>query len=190
MWHKLKGMTMVLLLVMIVVVMPQLAHAQTYFSTSTGTLGDQNSNNDYRVTATNDGVIHFAFDTGITYPYTNYTTPNTPVTLTAAQSGLMVTDMGNGTGPTTVGSCSKWTLPAAVPGLEYSFSTGSKCFMTVDTASTSDTILYSITGTGQAGGDSIKSTGQAGDSVTLFSTATGKWSVKAMKSTWTNNTTN
>jgi hypothetical protein len=120
-----------------------------------------------------------------------YTTVPTTVgvTLIAAQSGITISDTGGGS-PTTVGSCRKFTLPTAAPGLEFTFTTGSKCTMTVDTADTNDTIMYSISGTGLDAGDSIKSTAQAGDSVTLFSTAANKWFVKQMKATWTDNSTN
>lgn len=190
MLSKFKCAVLLLVVMLALLAIPRLSMAQTYYSTTTGTLGDQNSSKDYRVTATNDGVVHFAADTGITYPYTHYTAANTPVALTAAQSGLRITDMGGAAGPTAAGSCSKWTLPTAAPGLEFTFSAGSKCSMTVDTVGTGDTILYSITGTGLDGGDSIKSTGQAGDSVTLFSTVANKWSIKAMKAVWTDNSTN
>jgi len=113
------------------------------------------------------------------------------VALTATQSGAVITDMGgSATGPTTVGSCNKYTLPRAAPGLTYTLSTGSKCTATLDTLDTSDTILYSISGTGLDAGDSIKSTGQAGDSVTVTSTVANKWTVSQMKSVWTDNGTN
>lgn len=188
-----KHIHLAILCVMLVFCASNAAQAQTYFSTTTGTLGSQNSSKDYAVTATNDGtsnVVRFASDTGITYPYVNYTSANTADTLIAGQSGVTITDMGGAVGPTAAGYCSKHTLPRAAAGLQFSFSAGSKCFMTVDTVDASDTILYSISGTGLDAGDSIKSTGQAGDSVTLFSTAANQWQIKAMKATWTDNSTN
>lgn len=162
----------------------------SFAASLTATLGDQNASSIYRVQCDTDGVCKFAQDTGIYYPYVSYTTSPTTVgvTLTASQSGTMIVDTGGG-GPTTTGSCRKFTLPTAVAGMEFGFSTGSKCSMTIDVQST-DTILYSISGTGLDAGDSIKSTGQAGDSVVLFSPAANTWAVKAMKATWTDNGTN
>lgn len=167
-----------------------LLSSASFAAVTTATLGDQNSSSVYRLTCDSDGVCTYAQDTGIKYPYVSYTTAPTTVgvTLTAAQSGTTIVDTGGG-GPTTTGSCRKFTLPTAAPGMEFSFSTGSKCTMTVDVQST-DTIQYSISGTGLDAGDSIKSTGQAGDSVQLFSPAAGQWNLKAMKATWTDNGTN
>ena len=160
---------------------------------TTATFGDQNSSGDYRMKAEFDGTsgyVTFARDTGILFPYESYTTASTNNTLLAAESGKTITDFGGASGPTASGACSKHILPRAAPGLQFSFATGSKCTMTVDTVDTSDTILYSISGTGLDAGDSIKSTGQAGDSVTVFSTEANKWQIKAMKATWTDNSTN
>lgn len=155
---------------------------------TTATFGDQNSSKAYRMKATFDGtsgVITFASDTGILYPYERYTAANTNNTLLAAESGKTISDTGG------AGSyCSKHILPTAAPGLEFTFSAASKCTMTVDTVDTNDTIEYSIAGTSLDAGDSIKSTGQAGDTVTLFSTVANKWSITAMKGTWTDNGTN
>lgn len=123
-------------------------------------------------------------------PVETYTSANTANTLTAAETGKSLVDCGASTcGPTLTASCSKHTLPTAVAGYEFSFSAGRKCSMTVDVQST-DTILYSISGTGLDAGDSIKSTGQAGDSVTLYSPVANVWAIKAMKGTWTDNGTN
>lgn len=159
---------------------------------TTATFGDQNASGEYRLkatynTATGRGTVAYASDTGILMPYENYSSPSANNTLTADESGVTITDMGGAAGPTAAGSCSKHTLPRAAPGMVFSFATGSKCTMTVDTVDTSDQILYSISGTGLDGGDSIKSTGQAGDSVTLFSTVANKWQIRSMKSVWTDN---
>lgn len=122
--------------------------------------------------------------------YEQYTAANTNNSLGADETGKYLTDMGGASGPTAVGSGSKHILPRAAVGLTYTISVGSKSTVTVDTLDTSDTILYSISGTGLDAGDSIKSTGQAGDSVTLTSTAANTWSVTQMKGTWTDNSTN
>lgn len=176
------------LLILALLLLPSLSFAQSV----TATLGDRNSSGEYRVKADTDGVVTYASDTGIVLPYVNYASAGTgsSVTLTAAQSGTVITDTGGAT-PTTTGSCRKFVLPRAAPGLNFTFTTGGKCTMTIDTVDTSDQILYSISGTGLDAGDSIKSTGQAGESITLFSTVANKWSVKSNGSTaWTDNGTN
>lgn len=165
--------------------------AISFAASTTATFGDQNSSNAYRVIADTDGTVTYQSDTGIMYPYVNYSTYPTTVgvTLTAAQSGTTITDTGGGT-TRLAGSCRKFTLPTAVAGMSFSFAAGAfQCTMTVDVQST-DTIQYSISSVGLDAGDSIKSTGQAGDSVTLFSTAANLWQVKSMKAVWTDNSTN
>lgn len=153
------------------------------------TIGNKNSSGEYRVRVKNDGTFQFASDTPIKYPYETYTSANTANTLTALESGKTLTDCSNlaCTGSTGTAGCSKHTLPTAAVGLEFTFVAGNQCSMTVDTADTNDTILYSITGTKLDAGDSIKSTGQAGDSVTLTSTVANKWSITQMKGVWTDN---
>lgn len=167
------------------------------FAEVTATFGDQNSSLQYRMKAEYDGTsgyITFASDTGIKYPYENYTTVNTNNTLISAESGKVLVDTGGSTDATGVCTAgkggSKHILPTAAPGLVFTFTAGSKCVMTVDTVDTNDRIRYTISGTALDGGDSIKSTGQAGDSVTLFSTVANMWDVVQMKGTWTDNGTN
>lgn len=123
----------------------------------------------------------------------NYTTANTANALLENESGKIISD----TGASTDGSCntagwggSKHTLPRAKVGLTYTLTAGSKCYVTLDTIDTSDIIRYSVSGTLLDAGDSVKSTGQAGDSVTVVSTVAGKWDIKEMKGTWTDNSTN
>lgn len=161
----------------------------SFAASLTATMGDQNASSIYRIQCDTDGVCKFAQDTGIYYPYVTYTTSPTTVgvSLTAAQSGAFIVDTG-GAAPTATGSCRKFTLPTAVAGMEFGFETGSKCSMTVDVQST-DQIQYSISGTGLDAGDSIKSTGQSGDSVILFSPAANTWAIKSMKAIWTDNGT-
>lgn len=127
---------------------------------------------------------------GYQVPVYTLTTANTPTTLTAVQSGFVINDLGGVTSDTLTGSGSKFTLPRATIGLTYTLTVGSKSYATLDTLDTSDTFMYSISGTGFAMGDSMKSTGQAGDSVTVVCTKAGTWSVKDMHGTWTNNSTN
>lgn len=124
---------------------------------------------------------------GFQVPVLNYTSINTPYSLTAAMSGYVINDSGGVTSDTLTGSGSKWTLPRATVGLTYTLSVGSKSTSTLDTIDTADTFLYSISGTGFAMGDSMKSTGQAGDSVTVTCTKAGQWTISQMHSAWTNN---
>lgn len=170
-----------------------LAFCSPSFAETTATFGDQNSSGEYRIKATFDGtsgVVTYAADTGIQYPYERYTSANTPNTLIAAESGKTLSDTGGASGPTASGFGSKHTLPRAAVGMEFTFTVASKSFITVDTVDASDTIEYSISGTGLDAGDSIKSAGQAGDAVTLFCTVANKWSIKDMKGVWTDNGTN
>ena len=122
--------------------------------------------------------------------YENYTTANTNNTLTAGESGKRITDTGGASGPTVIGYGSKHILPRAAVGLVYTFSTGGRTVITVDTLDTSDTILHSISGTGLDAGDSIKSSGQAGESVTVYSPAANKWAIQGMNGSWSDNSTN
>lgn len=161
----------------------------------TATFGDYNSSGEPRMKADYDGTygyITFASDTGIKYPYERYTTANTNNTLNSAESGKTIVDTGGSSSLNQAAGegCSKHILPTAAPGLVFTFTAGSKCFMTVDTVDTNDLIEYSVSGTNLDAGDSIKSTGQAGDSVTVFSTVANRWSVSQMKGTWTDNSTN
>lgn len=104
--------------------------------------------------------------------------------LTARESGRYIEDR--------VGK--KFSLPRAAVGLQYTFSTGYnagglRVTSTVDTLDTADIIDYSISGTSLDAGDSVKSTGQAGDSVTVTCTSANKWSITQMKAVWTDNGT-
>lgn len=126
---------------------------------------------------------------GYQVPVLNVLVPAT-TTLTATQSGYVISDSGGVTSDTLTGSGSKFILPRATVGLNYTLSVGSKSTSTLDTLDTADTFLYSISGTGQQMGDSIKSTGQAGDSVTVTCTKAGQWTITQMHSVWTNNGTN
>lgn len=126
---------------------------------------------------------------GYQVPVSTDTVANTNVTLTAAQSGYVVTDSGGVTSDTLTGFGSKFILPRATVGLEYTLAVGSKSFSTLDTLDTADTFMYSIAGVGFQMGDSMKSTGQAGDSVSVTCTKAGQWTIAAMHSAWTNNGT-
>lgn len=105
------------------------------------------------------------------------------------ETGKVITDYGVRYG-TISAACSKHVLPRAAVGLEFTLIAGSKCTTTLDTVDANDTILYTISGTALDAGDSIKSTGQAGDSVTVTSTRANEWSIRQMKAVWTDNGTN
>lgn len=127
---------------------------------------------------------------GMQVPVYTLTTANTAQTLSAVKSGFYLNDSGGVTSDTLAGFGSKWTLPRATVGLKYILTVGSKSYATLDTLDTADTFLFSISGTGLAMGDSIKSTGQAGDTVSVVCTTAGKWSITQMKGSWTNNGVN
>lgn len=122
--------------------------------------------------------------------YYNYTPQNAPRSFAATESGMVLSDSGGVTSDTLTGFGSKFTLPRAAVGLTYTLSVGSKSTSTLDTIDTADTFLYSISGTGFQMGDSMKSTGQAGDSVTVVCTKAGQWTISQMHSAWTNNGVN
>lgn len=127
---------------------------------------------------------------GYQVPVYANTAANTAVAILAKQSGTVFSDLGGVTSDTLTGFGSKFTLPRATVGLNYTLSVGSKSTATLDTLDTADTFMYSISGTGLDMGDSMKSTGQAGDSVSVVCTQAGKWSISSMKSVWTDNGTN
>jgi hypothetical protein len=168
---------------------------------TTATFGDKNSSNVYRVQADTDGVVTFASDTAIKYPYSNYTVANTAKQLVTTDSGKVFTDYGgvtaNSSAPATKGMGSVWRLPptdavnnTTTLGTVYTISTGSQSYITVDTFATTDIILDSISGTGFSAGYSALSSGQAGDSLKLMNTGAGIWTVVERTGTWTNNGTN
>ena len=150
------------------------AWAQTNYTTSVATFGDQNSSNNYRMTATNDGVIRFASDTGIIVPYT---TASTNSTLTAAQTGTTIV-FNNGSG--TAQSNTTFTLPTSAVGMQYSFIGDITKYFRVKPAS-GEIINYS---TAVANSKLKNSSAAIGDSIIVFCATAGQWSVKAQNGTW------
>jgi hypothetical protein len=164
----------------------------SYAASVTATFGDANSNAQYRVKSDTDGTITFASDTSISYPYSDVTSATVAQALAATDSGKIIIDEGNGSL-----SGHKFTLPRAAPGLEFTIVVGAQnispsglIYTTVDTVDTSDKIDFSISSVALSLGDSIKSTGQTGDSVTLCSAKANHWGVCSMKGSWTDNDTN
>lgn len=123
---------------------------------------------------------------GYQVPVSAVTSANTSVSVLAQQSGTVFNDLGGVTSDTLSGMGSKFTLPRAVVGLSYTLTVGTKSTSTIDTVDTADTFMNSISGTGSQMGDSLKSPGQAGDSVQVVCTQAGKWSITAMRGSWTN----
>lgn len=127
---------------------------------------------------------------GLQLPVMYIATANTPTTLAPYQSGSVITDSGGVTSDTLSGAGSKFTLPRAIVGLNYTLTVGSKSTSTIDTLDTADTFFFSASGTGLQMGDSLKSPGQAGDHIEVVCTKAGTWSIVSMGTTWTANGTN
>lgn len=78
-------------------------------------------------------------------------------------------------------------LPTAAAGLSFTFTAGDTVDMIIDPDNTLDYLLYSINDTMLDGGDSIKSGGQAGDSVTVTGVSTSQWAISGMYTVWSDN---
>ncbi len=145
--------------------------SQGYAAQATATFGDYNASGVYRMTADINGLITFASDTGITWPYVSSTT-NT--TLTAYQTGTTLVFNG-------ASNDTKYQLPAATVGMQYSFVSDSAVSMRVMPA-TGEIINYASLAASY--GLTNSSTPAKGDHLTLFCATAGQWSVKAMKNSW------
>jgi hypothetical protein len=160
-----------LILLLALLVLPQLSMA----TSDTATFGDKNSSNEYRIKADSDGLITFAQDTGIKYPYT---TGSTNTTLTAAQTGTTFV-FNNGDG--TAANGTMFTLPTAVVGMRYTFIADVAKWMYIKPQST-DTINFASTATGWRINNS--STAAIGDNIELFCATANTWSARVGKGTW------
>ena len=147
------------------------AHAVT-----TATFGDYNSSNAYRMSADSSGVITFAQDTGIVFPYL---TATTNLTLTAAQTGttLIFTGTSNNT---------RFTLPTATVGSVYQVTSSVAKSMQITPQST-DTIAYASLTIGQG---LVNSSAAVGDGIELICYAANLWAVKNITGTWTHTNAN
>jgi len=146
----------------------------------TGTFGDQNSSKAYRVQVDNAGTVTFASDTSIVYPYA--VSAITLDTLATTDSGKWIVN----TNP--IGQ--DFRLPRAAAGLNYCIVDGkatgaTSTYISIDTLDTSDTILKSIASVPLVAGGSLKSTGQTGDTVCVFSSAANVWQVIDETGAWT-----
>jgi hypothetical protein len=111
-------------------------------------------------------------------PYSTYST------LSAQQSGSVIIDMGGATGltaDTVTGRGGEYILPTAASGESFTFTVGSNSTITIDTLTTSDSIMYKLT----TSGDGLKNTSKAsGDSITLVSGGSTNWVVTDVVGTW------
>lgn len=171
----------IVLLLMLVLFLPAIARADSNneYSTITGTLGGNNpGSGDYTIWVSSDGVVHYAKDTGILYPY--LPTTSTQQTLTAAQTGTTLV-INNGAGTYTTGaSGATFTLPSAIPKLQYSFIIDVAGVFRLKPAS-GEIINFST----DVANSKIKNTSKAiGDSITIWCSTAGQWSIKDKVGTW------
>ena len=165
--------------------------------TTIATMGDKNSSNAYRVKVTKDTsdptIAYFSFASDTAYMenrYEVYSTDYTTNTLLANESGKTIISTA------TYGS--KHSLPRASVGLNYTLCNSVEYdvinpigSVTLDTIDTSDTIVYSISGTFLDGGDSLLSPAQSGECVSVICTTANLWDITNMGPTaWTDNSTN
>jgi len=160
--------------VLFVLMLVMFAFVGTGECTLTATVGDQNSSGKHRIEVSTDGTngtVTFQNDTAILFPYQSGTTNDT---LTAADSGrTYVTSSG------TV-SAVIINLPAATPGLNFPFITGTTHSLYVNPSGV-ETINYASL----AAGDSIYNSSAAkGDSITLFCVIAGQWEADIHNGTW------
>lgn len=157
--------------------------SQAFAVTRTATFGDQNASGNYRLKADMDtingvnvGYLTFAQDTGIYSPYVSTATTNT--TLTAAQTGTTVV-FNNGAG--VAANATTYTLPASTVGMQFTVvSDVAKYFRLAPTGT--DVFKYSTATTNSK----ISNSGSAlaGDSITVFCSIAGEWSIKDKVGTW------
>lgn len=173
--------------ILALVVMAVLSTANAFATQITATFGDQDSSNNYRIQADSSGLVTFANDTSIAYPYENISSPTSKsYTLTAADSGSYILDWGQlaashaNTGSTTSGNA--YTLPLCTStslGKKFEVITAVKETITVTPTSTADTIAYSISGTPLSAGVGVKTSNTAGvgDKIGMVCASSGTWVV-------------
>lgn len=159
-----------LFIIAAIMLMACLVCAPVFASVVTATMGDTNSSGEYRVKADSDGVITFAADTGIKFPYEAGTTSDT---LTAAETGKTIVSSAPTYPPT-------YTLPAAAVGMEFTFVGTTAVAILIDPDGT-DTIKV---GSAAAGQKIYNSSATVGDSITLFCATANEWAAKTKSGTW------
>lgn len=144
----------------------------------TATVGDRNNSNVYRLSASrdsnNNGYLTYAADSGIKYPYLESTTN---LTLASYQAGIII-----GVYPSQNNTA--FTLPTAVPGLDYLFISGKAGATWKIVIQSTDFIAFA--GQPAGGGTGIVNSSAAqGDQIELFCIFTGQWLVRDKTGTWT-----
>jgi hypothetical protein len=132
------------------------------YSTTDGTYGlEVDKNNTFHFSLTSAGIY---------YPTSDGTTNQT---LTVNQSGQVTAFMGQN-------NHTQFTLPTAVPGMDYDFVSGVAKTYSIEVQST-DLINYSseTTGTGIS-----NSSGAQGDEIELFCTTANQWNIRNKLGTW------
>jgi hypothetical protein len=208
-------MKRILALVMLAVLVSANAFAQAVDQAGnkeTATFGDQDANKNYRVSADTTGLVQFANDTSIAYPYENIangtaianavsTITNNPgfgYFLSSTDSGLNIADYGGKTAGTAAigtltGSGTRYILPtcsASAVGFQFDLATAVRETITITPYSTADSIAYSISGTGLLAGQGIKNSGTAaaGDEAEITCSSVGNWTLHNIAGTWATST--
>ena len=146
------------------------AHAS--ISNMVGQLGNYTSTDGtYGLEVDNNNVFHYSLTkSGIYYPTMENTTNQT---LTANQSGEIIAFMGTS-------NHTQFTLPTAVPGMDYDVISGVAQTFSLEVQST-DLINF----TGETAGVGISnSSGAKGDEIELFCTVANQWNIRNKLGTW------
>ena len=190
--------------ILALVILAVLISANAFAAAVTATLGDQDSAKNYRVQVDSTGLVTFAQDTSIAWPYENIASgttvssttgnPGTGYQLSSTDSSAIITDYGGKTAGTAgvgklTGSGTRYILPscsASNLGLYFDINTAIQETITITPFSTADSIAFSISSTGLNAGQGIKNSGttQAGDSIEVACTAVGTWTVDDKQGTW------
>jgi|GEM_PF-6415106 len=154
--RRFKGLGLIIALVMLFIL-------PVFASTIQSTLGGQDSSGNYHFTVDSDGVL-----AGASGSVTNVSRAYEAIS--ATEETLVVADNGKILVATAT-STTTFTLPTAVVGMEFTIVAGKGQTISVDPASTADTIAYLTLDAG----DEIDSAGVTADSVTLKCYTANTW---------------
>ena len=115
---------------------------------------------------------------------TKYELIATNISIGVTQSGTTFAVRHGSTAAASLAATITVTLPTAAVGVEYTIVSAGDEYILVDPAA-ADMIYYAVSNIPLDAGDSIKSPGTTGDSVTLICPVATKWAVKAMVGSWT-----
>ena len=160
-----------------------LVFACPVFAVKVATVGNYNSSGrknraigTYDVEIDSDGYIyHYGADR---YKY-EYVVTNTTIGLTQSGTVFVVKQEAD-----TSTKDVTFTLPSAAVGAEFTFISADNENIFVDPA-IADTIYYETSNVPLDAGDSMKSPGATGDSVTLFCPLANYWAIRTINGTWT-----